>query len=243
MSVTNSYELLKEIEKKLKIEYKHRYDIEPYDYQRDEARRAKFALVYKGTFGIGGKTLIVANELDLDDSVHGIEVTQEYLNDVPRFEGKLQRETQRTKLREGWWTLLWVDYFTNIDGQEPEIKKLISESELSEKDKKELEGMLLQKENKEIVGWIPPISEARAWALAIAIAESALGINDVIFPQRMDNYIKTNVSLSREEETELDQMVAVDRLMALAMRSQNVPEFSNPELDEIFAYYKWLYKL
>lgn len=195
MSATNSYELLKDIEKKLKIEYKHRYDIEPYDYQRDKATRAKFALVYKGVFGFGSSTLIVGNELDLDDSVHGIEVIQEYLNSVPRFEGKLRREVRRTKLKEGWWTLLWVDYFTNIDGQEQKIKKLVLESKLSEKHKSEVEGMLLQRENRVLVGWIPPVSEGRAWALATVMSEEAIG--ETVYPRRMESSLEVGVSLNR----------------------------------------------
>lgn len=242
MNATNSYELLKDIEKKLGIKYEHRYDVEPYSYQRDKSYRAKFALVYKGTFGFGNKTLLVSNELDLEDSVHGIDGIQEYLSDVPRYNGKLLVETRRTKLGEGWWTLYWVDYFTNVDGQEDAIKKTVAESKLSPKDKEELEKMLLQKENKEIVGWIPPVSESKAWAFATALAEEALGMNDAVFPKRMDEYLRANVY--GQDGAELDQMVAINRLMALADRPRIRPEeFSAPLLDEMYAYYKWLYKL
>lgn len=172
MEITDWYELLELIEKQLNIEYKHKYVIEPFD---KKITTTNFVLIHKGILGFGASTLLVSNSLDdFNDDVHGLETAMEYLNYVPKYKDKLKIELQKRKLHDYYWTLFWVDYFTNINGQESKIKKIVSSSTLPDDKKNMLERMLLQKEHKVFVGYIPG-DKQKAQIVANAISEGAFG--------------------------------------------------------------------
>lgn len=166
------FDVLKDIEKKLGLEYKHKYIIEPYD---NKTSKTNFVLIYKGTFWSGTQAFLVSNYLDeLDDNAQGIEVAMEYLNYIPKYKGKLKVELQKRKLSDHYWTLLWVDYWTNIDGQESKIHDMITASDLSSKDKSELYQMLTKKEHRVFAGYIPG-DRQRAQSIADDISAGAFG--------------------------------------------------------------------
>lgn len=146
----HKFDVLKDIEKKLGLEYKHKYVVEPYD-KKDST--TKFILIYKGVMGFGARALLASN--DLDDGVHSLETAKEYLESLPKYKGKLKILVQKRKLDDYYWRLLWVDYWTNIDGNESKIREMINDSDLPKEDKEELLKMILQKENKELAGYIP----------------------------------------------------------------------------------------
>lgn len=149
----STYEVLKDIEAKLGLEYKHKYMIEPFDRKSSTAR---FVLIYKPNFLSNGKALLASNSLDeSNENVQGIEVTMEYLNDLPKYKGKLKVHLQKWRLLSDYWTLYWVDYWTNIEGQESKIKELINQSELSKEDKSELYHMMTGGEHRVLAGYIP----------------------------------------------------------------------------------------
>ena len=166
------YDVLDVIEKKLGIDYKHKYVVEPYDYQ---ASKTNFILIYKGTFWSGAKALLVSNYLDdQNDDTQRIETVMEYLNYVPKYKGKLKIEIQKRKLSDHYWTLSWVDYWTNIEGNESKIKDMINMSKLSNRDKTELYQMLMQKERKVFAGYIPG-DNTRVHAILDDISKGAFG--------------------------------------------------------------------